>query len=77
MAFLTPCPNCGTRLKSATHFPAGQRLTCPKCREKFISLAESEPFVPTKSPRGRSISPTRSCSTNRTTTARRVAPQGR
>jgi hypothetical protein len=52
MAFLTPCPNCGTRLKSATRLPAGQRLTCPKCREKFISLTESEPFVPTKSRKG-------------------------
>jgi hypothetical protein len=48
MPFLTPCPNCGARLKSASRLPAGQRLTCPKCHDKFITLAESEPFDPTK-----------------------------
>ncbi|MBO0697188.1 MAG: hypothetical protein J2P46_02225 [Zavarzinella sp.] len=52
MAFLTPCPNCGVRLKSATRLPAGQRLTCPKCREKFITLAESVPFVRSKDRKG-------------------------
>ncbi|HKB02024.1 MAG TPA: hypothetical protein VKD90_07380 [Gemmataceae bacterium] len=46
MPFLTPCPKCGARLKSATRLPAGQRLTCPTCQHKFITLAESEPFTP-------------------------------
>jgi hypothetical protein len=46
MAFVTPCPKCGTRLKSAHRLPAGQRLTCPGCRGAFITQKESDPFIP-------------------------------